>query len=131
MKSSYVIRVTRANPKNIIPSIQLAHQFVLKQLFLKQNISPSADRQPSVTTRVTYPPCSWHWDCERHHFCGVRCWTGDCAQGQGAKDGKFCQPCTLCTKYTDSVTRGCKVCEGTRSSHVIFGDDCTVVFLYS
>ena len=62
-----------------------------------------------------YPSCTWHSDCGEEQFCGVKCWTGGCDEGnddrKGKKRGRFCQPCTKCKKHPDSVTRSCEVCK--------------------
>ena len=86
------------------------------------NLASSLTADPhavsTTTTPMVYASCTWHLDCDSNQFCGVKCWTGGCGEGVGhlkgkkpKKHNKFCQPCAMCKKHTDSVTRSCDVCE--------------------
>ena len=75
----------------------------------------SGAEQKNISTTKgpnVYPSCKTHSDCGTNQFCGVKCWTGGCDKASNSKKtrGNFCQPCTNCTKHTDSVTHGCEVC---------------------
>ena len=68
------------------------------------------------TSKIMYPPCKSHTDCDKKQYCAIKCFTGGCGiEGDVEKDfrGLFCQPCKKC-EFLGSVTRTCKVCKNSQ-----------------
>ena len=67
------------------------------------------DIKTTTPPKLSFRGCSWHSHCDANQFCATKCLTGGCIPGKGKKK-KFCQPCDKCVHPTDSVTRGCEIC---------------------